>query len=72
MTGFDLECVYCDADNTCILGHLSCSLKCLDFEPVDDYLDEDSIDDDYEYDAYDYCDAYLDDKNDGLIPPDYD
>jgi len=65
---FDSECRFCTTANTCTLGHTSCDLKCLDFESeYDDYLDMNSINDNYRYDAYDWFDDYLDDKNDGLI-----
>lgn len=68
---FNLNCTYCTGVNTCALGHTSCDLKCLDFESeYDDYLDENSTNDDYKYDAYDWFDDYLDDLNDGEIPDD--
>lgn len=71
MMDFDYECRFCTTANTCALGHTSCGLKCLDFESeYDDYLGENSINDDYKYDAYDWFDDYLDDKDDGLIPDD--
>jgi hypothetical protein len=73
MRDFDLECIYCTSADTCALGHTSCGLNCLDFESenYDDYLDKKSINNDYQYDGYDWFDEYLDDLNDGLIPPDY-
>lgn len=55
---FDITCHYCE-DRHCRLGHQICNRQdCPDYEK-------------YEFDAYDYYDAYLDDKNDGEIPPDY-
>ena len=71
MMNFDYECRFCTTANTCALGHTSCDSKCLDFES-DDYSGENSTNDDYKYDAYDWFDDYLDDLNDGEIPDDDD
>lgn len=63
MSDFDFECASCTEEGTCALGHTSCDFECPDFESV--YYK--NMDDDYEYDAYDWFDDYLDDLNDGEI-----
>lgn len=55
---FETTCSYSEK-GFCKLGHQICNRQdCSDYKK-------------YEFDAYDFFDAYLDDKNDDLIPPDY-
>ena len=55
---FETTCSYSE-NGLCKLGHYSCDRQdCSDYKK-------------YDFDAYDYFDAYLDDKDDGLIPSDY-
>lgn len=55
---FETTCSYSEKD-FCKLGHHLCNRQdCSDYKK-------------YEFDAYDFFDAYLDDKNDDEIPHDY-